>query len=232
MKKLASIISILLVFLMLMGCSRTGLDNPSSSDTTGVLDTTIDASTDTTGTEDDTTTSEEKAKISYIHLDARRFTVDSLVDASTNIFEGEITNIYFDILKFPYAEPAVKNGDTSNMLATVYEVEVETSYKGENVNKAYFCVWGGIQGYKESDQIAKMKEYDMYDGTIRIMDIFEHLKIGDKRMFCTIVEGGEYLQSVGIYQWIYDPSEPDQTNRHNSISYNDVKTYLTSMHED
>ena len=241
MKNSIRLFSLLFVVIMLIGCAQTGVYNPLAIDTTGTPDTTTDTEADTTSAEEDTINAENNA--ANTELDVRTASLcidylvyrslDALVNMSTNIYEGKITDITFAIIN-DTGEIATKNDDIKDMLLyTIYEVEVSASYKGQNEEKVYVYVPGGKEGYKESEQLALCKEYMNYtlNSYILVLDIPISLTIGKTYMFCTLGPSEQYQGIVSNYQAIYDPEQPD-AKLYNFFSYNDVKSYLTSMQED
>ena len=73
-------------------------------------------------------------------------TSDEVVNASTNIFAGKITDISFAIINYKTGKSAASVEPDSKhcMLYTVYTVEVTESYKGSNDGTVQIAVEGGL----------------------------------------------------------------------------------------
>lgn len=201
MKKFYSVLCILIVLLVFSGCSQQ-------------------------------TESGNDIKVSYSHADWPYYhSVDSLVSASSNVFEGKVTNIFFDIVDLHTGESVSKDSDLSEAsLYTIYEVEVNSSYKGANADKVYIKVIGGIEGYMESAQYDKLSEYDIYDEDvgIRVLESIQPLNIDKTYLFITAEQIGPYHLIINNNQFAYETTGSEKTS---GFGFNEIKSYVTSIPE-
>lgn len=221
MKRFFSVLCIIMFVLMFIGCSQNKIEFPQNTNPVNGDD--LNHSTS------HKTESPENIKVSYFHADWPQYdSIDALVAASSNVFEGKLTNIYFEVIDLYTGEPAGKVSEDSKLqLYTIYEVEVNSSYKGISEEKVYIKVIGGMEGYKESIQCAKLSEYNMYDDVgILVLDKFESLDIGKTYLFLSDGKVGSYYNIINNTQFAYDAMESEKTN---GFSFNDVKMHVTNM---
>lgn len=174
--------------------------------------------------------SDEETEIKITHMNADwpyYHTVDSLVLASSNIFEGKITDVFFDVVDIKTGNTASKDTKASKMLYTIYEIEVNDMYKGISTSKIYIKVLGGRQGYKEADQRAKMKEFGIYSekNGIMVLEGIRSLNVGESYLFLTAEQIGAYHSIVNGTQFVYDITDAEKTN---TFGYNEIKAYFTN----
>ena len=103
-------------------------------------------------------------------------------------------------------------------LYTVYTVEVDKNYKGDNPALIKICKTGGIDGYKVKEQYDLMKKSGMtekYSG-IPICNDDCSLTVGSTYLFCT-------SRTVGDFDFIINP-----TQFAHSISSNNAKAIINS----
>lgn len=228
MKIFSSVLCIFMAILVFSGCSQSIVKDPYNSDSGNrdVIHENKDDSTDSSKQTDDNS----NIKVSYFHADWPQYdTIDMLVDASSNVFEGKLTNIYFDVVDLYTGESANKDSKASKLhIYTIYEVEVNTSYKGVNTDKVYIKVIGGMEGYMESMQYEKLNEHGIYDENVGILvlDCFEPLTIGKTYLFLTDGQVGPYHNIVNNTQFAYDSMEPSTAK---GFSFTEVKSYVTSV---
>jgi len=216
MKKLICLLCTATICLAFIGCSYEQTNKPTQDekDEDLVLE---------------STNEETEIKITPISADWPYYsTVDSLVLASSNVFEGKITDIRFDVIDLKTGEFASKDTKASSMfLYTIYEVEVSNSYKGICTSKVYIKIIGGMKGYKEADQLTKMKEFGIYNekNGIMVLSNIESLDIGKSYMFITTGQIGDCHSIINSEQFAYDITGEEKTN---TFGYNEIKACLTN----
>ncbi|MBR4278553.1 MAG: hypothetical protein IKT34_00105, partial [Clostridia bacterium] len=227
MKKLLLILLSLIMCISVFASCDTETDNSSdasaesnSESSVGITESSTNVS-DTSSVVDDSTDASKQTeslsniKVSYFHADWPQYdSVESLIEASSNVFEGKLTNISFDVVDLYTGESANKASEASKLhIYTIYEVEVNTSYKGVNADKVYIKVIGGMEGYMESKQFDKLKEYDIYDENVGllVLDCFEPLTIGKTYLFLTDGQVGPYHSIINNTQFAYDTVDPEKT---------------------
>lgn len=175
-----------------------------------------------------TPTNPQSAKISYFHADWPEYqSLDLLVAAASNVFEGKITNIFFEVIDLHTGELAEKDSESAEpFLYTIYEVEIGSSLKGENSEKTYVKVIGGMPGYKETEQCEKMKEYKIYNDElgILVLDCFEPLTIGNSYLFLTEKQASAYHEIINGTQFAYAVGETENTG---IFGYEAIKAYVS-----
>ena len=176
----------------------------------------------------------QDVKITYFHADWPYYqSLDSLTAAANNIFEGKVTNIFFDVVNMTTGESADKSDDPLVcMLYTIYEVEMIASYKGVNDGKAYIKVEGGIQGFKEAEQCEVMQKAGVFDENtgIRVCDSFAPLTLGDTYLFLTNKRATTYHTIINTDQFAFKLGDTDENEM---FTYEKVKSYVIqqSTHE-
>lgn len=147
-------------------------------------------------------------------------TSDKIVKAASNIYSGKVSEISFAIvdMKTGRIDEDPESSSTSRMLYTVYTVEVNKSYKGENPGIIKIRKIGGIDRYKVKEQYDLMKKSGMmekYSG-IPICNDDCSLAVGSTYLFCT-------SRTVGDFDFIINP-----TQFAHSISSNNAKAIINS----
>ena len=169
--------------------------------------------------------------------------VDSFIEEADFIGIGRITDIFFKILDtrtWAVAEDNATFGNTdidSFFLFTIYEVEIEKTYKGEESEKIYFRMPCGIREYREAEQYAEMKRCGITNKQIPIDadDIF--FEKGVRRMFALCGADLEYMYIINPIQSVLsthvkdnNSENPDEVNYYNIINRIDppVSTDITA----
>ena len=147
-------------------------------------------------------------------------TSDKIVKAASNIYSGKVSEISFAIvdMKTGRIDEDPESSSTSRMLYTVYTVEVNKSYKGENPGIIKIRKIGGIDRYKVKEQYDLMKKSGMmekYSGRPICNDDCS-LAVGSTYLFCT-------SRTVGDFDFIINP-----TQFAHSISSNNAKAIINS----
>jgi hypothetical protein len=128
-------------------------------------------------------------------------TVEEITSAVTDIFEGKVIRVFFDIVDIRTGKPTSNSGEKSSLwLYTVYEVEVEKQYKGECKEKVYIGVIGGKQGYMEAEQWKILKNTGIFNERIGIPVMKDNvsLETGDRYLFLVNNTPGTYHGVVDI----------------------------------
>ena len=168
-------------------------------------------------------------KFTYALYDWPSYTsFQALSDVATDIYEGKVTNIFFDILDGSTGK-SVKNKkvtDTAHLwLNTVYEIEVATSYKGAKTSKMYICVDTGLEDYQVAEQYNLLMSAGIYreEFGIQVMLGFEPLELGETYLFFTAERGGDYQYIVNPDQFAYNA-----TDRKGKVGfeYADIKAFV------
>ena len=215
----------LLAFIMLAVClsSCSGSSDKSDHGTPGKTD---------HGSPEDVVS--EDIKITKLHADWPYYdSLQELAEAATDIYEGKIVNISFDIVDM-YTGKSLSESesvDKSHLeLYTVYEVEVSKTYKGTEKDKRSFCVVGGLDHYKLEDQYDLMSSAQIYtpDMGIKVIDEFRTLNIGESYLFLTADNGGTYDYIVNANQFAF---ETNDTVVSDGFNYQKVKDYVLSVNE-
>lgn len=147
-------------------------------------------------------------------------TADEIVTAASNIYSGKVSEISFAIvdMKTGRIDEDPESSSTSRMLYTVYTVEVDKNYKGDNPALIKICKTGGIDGYKVKEQYDLMKKSGMtekYSG-IPVCNDDCSLAVGSTYLFCT-------SRTAGDFDFIINP-----TQFAHSISSNNAKAIINS----
>ena len=157
--------------------------------------------------------------------------LDSLTAAADRIVEGKVTNISFVVLNDYTGEPPAASDDPrDNMIWTIYEVLVKNTYKGERERKVNIRVVGGIQGYREAEQIALMKQYEekgLYreNSGLHVLHDFDPPKIGESYLF--LMAKQKSSQGAGLISHIQGLYRVGDDTKKWKFSYEDVKSYLS-----
>ena len=145
---------------------------------------------------------------SKIHADWAVYdSTEKLIEASTDIFSGELTDISFDMIDIKTGKSCrADDQDRENrMLHTIYTVNVSKVYKGESDSVRKICVIGGLPGVKEQEQLQVLKAFDPSDQSpvIPMLDSNRKLKIGETYLFCTSRTDGDFDNIVNISQFVF-----------------------------
>lgn len=193
----------------------------------GELSSTPTTSTPTTSTAVPTTTA---APMRYQYVwacDANHLTAPELVEASDMVFLGTVKNITFAILDKStgkIVEPSTNSQelDVEN-LYTIYEINVNTIYKGTECETVYFAAPGGLQYYQEEEQLQLLESYGIQP-TIYLLDGYDICMIGEEYLF-TLRDRGwyPYLRQTAHKQFAYSK---DTLSDHWSSEYEEILAYF------
>lgn len=176
---------------------------------------------------------QDGVRITDLHIDWPYYAaLDSLTAAASNIFEGKVTNVFFDVVNLSTGESANELDDPrSCMLYTVYEVEIINTYKGVNDGKAYIKVEGGIQGFKEAEQCQVMQNAGVFDENLGIVvsESFEPLTVGDTYLFLTNKRASTYHTIINDTQFAF---RIENTGKNDMFTYEEVKAHVTKQPTD
>lgn len=137
-------------------------------------------------------------------------TAEEIVSAATNIYSGTVTEISFAIvdMKTGSVDEDPKSISTSRMLYTIYTVEVQQNYKGNNISKTQICKIGGLNNYRIKEQYDLLDISGMlsqYSG-IPVSDDDCSLAVGNTYLFCTSRTVGDFEHIINPTQFAYDPT--------------------------
>ncbi len=173
------LLPIIAVIFFITACSPRGNNHADSSEGSVIIDT--------------------KNRINYVYFSWPHYdTAQAIYDKSTDIFEGKVTAIFFDVINVKTGvatsnQPA--DSDEWLQLYTVYEVEVSTAYKGTEDSTMYINICGGIEGYQEATQRQVMKDAGVQNpDVIPIASGTEPLAPGKSYLFFT--------NDLGTYNYI------------------------------
>ena len=147
--------------------------------------------------------------------------IEEIVDASTNIYSGYVTDISFDIIDYLTGMSDIDpNSESRNRtIFTVYTISLRNNYKGESPSEIKICKIGGIYGYKENEQYDLLCSSKIISDSvvgICVCDDDCTLSIGNEYIFCISRLGGDYDQIINPYQFAHPI---DSENAKNIIDF-------------
>ena len=111
-------------------------------------------------------------------------TAQEIVNAATNIFEGKVIDISFDVfnIKTGQIDHSPESGKADRLLYTLYTIEVQNEYKGSSTSPITIKMVGGIDS-----RIEEQEELCRETGILRtiINGGTKELTIGESYLFCT-----------------------------------------------
>ena len=137
---------------------------------------------------------------------------EELISVSTNIFEGKITNVLFCVMDMGKVVNGTKASNKAK-LYTVYEIEATKVYKGDEKEKYYISVLGGIPGYKEEEQLKVLKECGMDNfKSIPVLKNGKQLNVDSSYLFLAVEKEADYLRVPNIDQFAFEivPEKSEQ----------------------
>lgn len=225
MKMFIKMITIALIAFLITGCTpntpATAGNNPlaTNADPTSTSSNLAPTNNDPIPTD----TAPSDLKYSTMYMDWPGYpTVDKLIEASTNVFEGKLIKISFHTPSFKDSS----SGRTYTELYTIYEFEVSSSYKGKNVGTVRVGIPGGMEGYKVDEQYNTMVYAGIYQEKlgIPVMGGYTHLTIGETYLIVTKDLGNDFLDILSPNRFSY---LPDRTNQTSNFAYQEIKDYLS-----
>lgn len=218
---IAFVLTMVMLVLCVSGCKREDVKRDDSSGLSGDDESREQSqSTNSTGQEE-----EIKTTPFFVRFPCYE-TVEALTDAATTIFEGSITDIFFDIVNIRTGKPEKDKSNKSSLwLYTVYEVEVAGCYKGKACEKVYIGIIGGKRGYKEAEQYKLLDNTGIFNERIGIPVLSEDipLEVGKSYLFLVDDDKTTYHQIVDLTHFAL-PLEENQAQ--NGISYKTVVDYI------
>ena len=149
-------------------------------------------------------------KTSFIHADWPYYhTAKEIIDASSYIFAGTVTDIYFEIvdLKTGKADRDADSQSTSRAIQTVYTIEISKTYKGNERSAVKLCAEGGVKGYKEAEQNELLRSAGLLKPGSDCIVICDTagitLEPGREYLFCTYRGIGDFDFIVNATQFAF-----------------------------
>ena len=113
--------------------------------------------------------------VDYFIWDNVKEMLEETEKINTTVLSGKVTGISFQVLdkktgKVPTKEEKEKyeleyghNLDNYDIyeLITLYDIDVDATYKGEKAESAKIKMMGGLKDFKEEEQLAELKKYEM-----------------------------------------------------------------------
>lgn len=156
-------------------------------------------------------------------------TIEALDEATDNVFEAELVDITFAVINIRTGEVVhTPSEDAHLMLYTIYEVEVQHVYKGNNGGNMYIAVLGGIQGYNDAYQISLMEECGMLENNvgIPILEGSTPLEMGTEYLFATCDFNGYYQCVPNLKQFAYEIDAENNETSNSVFTYSNIKDYF------
>lgn len=125
---------------------------------------------------------------------------EQLVEESDRVFLGTVKTISFYMLDFETGkiiEPDSDHPVELGNLCTVYEISVNTNFKGDEIDTVYLALWGGIKNYREDEQRALLASFGLPD-QITLHSTNPPCIIGEEYLFTlrAMVGWNSYLQGT------------------------------------
>ena len=128
-------------------------------------------------------------------------TPEEIAAAANNIYVGKVTDISFELIDYHTGKPAASfvSGSTQ-LLYTVYTIEVDSSLKGTSPTIVKIAREGGTKGYDDEALDKLLKKYGMESVIIAMPDDTLSLSLGETYLFCT-------YRAFDTYDWIINPTQ-------------------------
>ncbi len=163
----------------------------------------------------------------YINVNWPHYqTPQALADAATDIVEGKVVGIFFDVLDLSTGKSVSQvtpGPDASLELYTVYQVQVTHRYKGAQEETLYICHIGGLEGYEEAQQKAALQQAHLGDADLGFLNHISPLQVGAGYLFYASDLGGSYRYIINGHQFAYKIDAPDAGD---GFSYGQLKESL------
>lgn len=137
-------------------------------------------------------------------------TAEEIIDASTNIFTGVVSDISFAVidLKTGKTVDPAEEGTASAMLHTVYTVTVGERRKGTVAEETKICKIGGLKGYNETEQAELLIASGLAaDGSAPVICVGDDddctVAIGQEYLFCTSSTSGDFEHIINPWQFAH-----------------------------
>ena len=171
--------------------------------------------------------------VQYLEMEASYrpyFSAKGLIEEADAVFIGKVTKISFQVLDLTTALPPTEETmDRHLSLHTIYDVDVEVSYKGDSSIKQIRQM-GGIKDLYIEEQVSVLKNANAWKGGIPTLEAMkENIELGQT-----------YLFAVGLFDETVLPTFyfPEQSiyNMHNPFEehYNNltVKSVISAFGQD
>ncbi len=134
--------------------------------------------------------------------------VEEIVNASTNIYSGYVTDISFDIIDYStgLSDKSPNSKSSSRTIYTIYTINLKTNYKGESPSEIKICKIGGIYGYKENEQYELLNSSKIIpDGFVGVFISEDdcNLNIGKEYLFCISRSACDFDYIINPYQFAH-----------------------------
>ena len=154
---------------------------------------------------------------------------EQLVEESDRVFLGTVKSISFYMLAYETGkviEPGSDYPVELGNLCTVYEINVNTNFKGNKIDTVYLALWGGIKDYREDEQRALLASFGLPD-QITLHSTNPPCIIGEEYVFTLRAKDGwnSYLQgTTGCQAALHS----DSRNERYSPLYDKILLYFNA----
>lgn len=130
---------------------------------------------------------ENNTETQYIKMNAlyRSYSnAQELVEDADAVFVGKVTKISFQVLdKATALLPTEETSDDNLALHTIYDIDIEVSYKGDSSIKQIRQI-GGIKDFRTEEQVSILKNANAWKGGILLLEeMTKNIEIGQTYLF-------------------------------------------------
>ncbi len=150
---------------------------------------------------------------------------DALIKAANVVILGKVTGISFQILDLKNGGSPTEDSEQQNCaFCTIYDVEVDTSYKGNAAGKLRFCTEGGLKGEYVKEQLAVL------DGSakkeIPVMVEMPKIEIDETYLFVLYQYEDKMPTLLNPEQGIYKLDNPLEKDVYSYVSPKEIISYF------
>lgn len=201
----------ILAAIMLSGCS--GKSNIQGNSTSSAVQ--------------DSASSVEK-EVRYIELSADWPAYkgsDELMKAATVVVLGKVTGVSFQILDMKTGLPPTEDSEQSYcLLHAIYDVEVDTVYKGNTDSKLQFAIEGGMKEKYLEEQLAAIAGFS--EKEIPVISGMPEISIGETYLLVLYQYENSMPSLVNPKQSIYRIDDPLQKDAYSYVSPKEIISYF------
>lgn len=151
--------------------------------------------------------------------------VDELIKAAEIVVLGKITGVSFQVLDMKTGFPPTKDSEERYCcLHAIYDVEVDTVYKGNTDGKLQFALEGGIKEKYLEEQLAAIADFG--EEEIPVMAGMQEINVGETYLLVLYQYENAIPTLVNPKQGVYQIDDPLQKDAYSYVSPKEIISYF------
>ena len=158
--------------------------------------------------------------------------VNNLLNNMELAFVGTITDISFDVYSIRGDWPLTDSKKEDRLIYTLYDIAVQTSYKGESKSELRLRCLGGLKDYKVEEQLKVVKEKGTWGDCIHLVEDMPKYEIGETYLFLANQRVNGTVANGNPYQCVYNLHNPFEERSFGGVTTANLKDIISAFGKD